>query len=141
MSSIEIGECDKCRKPFEYSLIHNGFNDTVYAYCDKCGCTAFLNFYSGSIPTGLNLPEAGPFDSLIALMLSPCTCGGIFTPNAAPRCPHCGEALSAEAAAQWIEGDSPGTAAGWRWQRTWRGLYCLIVEGNRIDDPWKTVPK
>jgi len=36
------GTCEHCGKAFEYYLIHNGFNESSYAYCDKCGMTALL---------------------------------------------------------------------------------------------------
>jgi hypothetical protein len=36
------GVCDHCSAPFGYYLIHNGFNDTAYGYCDLCGRTALV---------------------------------------------------------------------------------------------------
>lgn len=38
-----VGECERCRSTFAYDLIHNGFADTAYAYCDRCGMTALLS--------------------------------------------------------------------------------------------------
>jgi hypothetical protein len=39
----DIGDCEHCKKKFGYYLIHNGFNDSAYAYCDTCGSTALLD--------------------------------------------------------------------------------------------------
>ena len=37
------GTCESCESSFPYYLIHNGFNDSTYAYCDHCGRLAILN--------------------------------------------------------------------------------------------------
>jgi hypothetical protein len=39
-------------------------------------------------------------------------------------------------AAEWLERNAPGTAMGWRWQRSWRGLYCIIIEDRVVHDNW-----
>ena len=46
----EIGYCNKCGYKFSYELIHNGFNETTYAYCDSCGKVAFLSEHYKNIP-------------------------------------------------------------------------------------------
>jgi hypothetical protein len=43
---------------FSYQLIHNGFSDTAFAYCDRCGRTALLKacecFTAAELPHDLN---------------------------------------------------------------------------------------
>ena len=128
------GTCDRCDQTFEYRLIHSGFNDTAFAYCDSCGGVAFLSIYSRKPPGvvldfGTIAPEVEPF-------LAPCDCGGRFRADAAPRCPNCHQPLSAERATAYIEANAPGTAKGWRWQRAWHGLYALVVENRSVENPW-----
>lgn len=36
------GTCEECGRDFPYYLVHNGFNDSAYAYCEDCGQTALL---------------------------------------------------------------------------------------------------
>jgi hypothetical protein len=129
----DVGECDVCKWGFNYSLIHCGFSDAAFAYCDTCGFTALLSLWSA--PGGLKL-EYGAISPDIQALLKSCPCGGSFGGDAGPRCPHCKAVLSASAATIWIEGNAPGAAKGWRWQRSWKGLYALIVEDRRVDDPW-----
>ena len=40
---LSVGECEHCHGQFGYYLIHSGFNDSNYAYCDFCGKTAVLS--------------------------------------------------------------------------------------------------
>jgi len=44
------GSCEHCRHEFPYALIHNGFNDSAFAYCDACGTTSILSGWFKSIP-------------------------------------------------------------------------------------------
>ena len=37
------GTCESCGHSFDYMLIHNGFNDSAFAYCDSCGMTALFD--------------------------------------------------------------------------------------------------
>jgi len=46
--------------------------------------------------------------------------------------------LSAELAADYIEAQAAGTAKGWRWQRSWDGCYCIIIENRVTNDNWKS---
>jgi hypothetical protein len=69
--------------------------------------------------------------------LEPCPCGGGFVAGSSPRCPHCNQALSAEKAADYIEPQAPGTKKGWRWQRNWHGLYCVVINGKRVNGNFK----
>jgi hypothetical protein len=131
-----VGSCDRCKRSFEYELIHNGFNDSAYAYCDTCGCTAMISGWRPA-PEGTTLRVHQQISKDIEELLEPCRCGGHFTANASPRCPYCKSPLSAVEAATWIEANAPGASKGWRWQRDWAGLYCIIVQENRSSDPWR----
>jgi hypothetical protein len=128
-----IGSCENCLANFKMDLIHNGFNESVYAYCDTCGKTAVLSGWSKQWPQNVKgkhgemNPEMEPF-------LRPCDCGGRFTTGSSPRCPECKKPLSAVLAAEYIERQAPGAKKGWRWQRNWSGMYCVIVEGKRVLD-------
>jgi hypothetical protein len=131
----DIGDCEHCKKQFGYYLIHNGFNDSSYGYCDTCGMTALLDGWKAPKHVRLTLhqsitPEVEP-------SLAQCTCGGTFRAGGSPRCPHCNEPLSAIRAAEYIESQVDGTKKGWRWQRSWTSLYCIIIEDNVAHDVWK----
>ena len=131
------GKCTGCASEFHYSLIHNGFNESAYAYCDRCGKTAILSGWSKAIPESAPIKFHEKITPQVEGFLKPCECGGKFTHDASPRCPHCREELSPVEATTWIERNAPGTAKGWRWQRSWNGIYCIIVEGNEVSDNWK----
>jgi hypothetical protein len=45
--------------------------------------------------------------------------------------------LSPAIASDWIEPNASGTAQGWRWQQNWSGLYCLVIEQQQVDNPWR----
>lgn len=135
----DLGECESCHRTFEYQLLHNGFGDTAYAYCDRCGMIALLNFYSQR-PAGAPLRVHGPIDRETERWLESCSCGGSFRRDASPRCPHCTAPLSAELATRYIEKNAPGTRKGWRWQRSWLGLYAIAVEGRMVSDNWREAP-
>jgi len=124
--------CEACQRSFHYRLIHSGFNDSAYVYCNECGTIALLNAY-GPVPDSFKYQA---ISTELEGHLRRCPCGGRFTRGAAPRCPYCKQALSAHAVAASIEADSPGTAKGWRWQRNWTGLYCVIVEDRVVNDNW-----
>src|SRR5271166_2657291 len=127
MVKDDIGTCDSCGRTFSYQLVHNGFNDSAFAYCDQCGCTAMLSGYHLGIPAAEKLAIHGPVNVEAEELLTPCSCGGSFRATASPRCPHCKSALSADVARAYIEANAPGTKRGWKWQGSWSGLYCLIV--------------
>jgi hypothetical protein len=40
--------------------------------------------------------------------------------------------------AEVFEADAPGTAKGWQWQRSWTGVYFVIIEGRAVYDNWRT---
>jgi len=130
------GSCSCCEKQFGYYLIHNGFNDSSYAYCDLCGEICLLNLWT--LPAGVEIKEYGVVPKNVEALLKPCKCGGTFRKSAAPRCPHCSSTLSATDAAKYIEANALGTKGGWRWQRTWVGLYCIVIEERLSNDCWRT---
>lgn len=134
------GKCDECGALFGYYLIHNGFNDSTYAYCDRCGCTAVLNLLAMEKRLG-ELPKlVVPIPERLESHLSPCQCGGRFRTSGVPRCPRCRHPLSAKRAATWVEKNAPGSRQGWRWQRSWQGLYAIVIGDREVFDPWVAGP-
>jgi len=131
---IDIGICEACRREFHYRLIHNGFNDSAYIYCDQCGrCALFDGGKRSSAPFSPYLHSHIADPSLEAL-LKRCPCGGRLAVAAVPRCPHCRAEIDAVFATGYLERNAPGTKKGWRWQRSWRGLYSVIIEGQVLND-------
>jgi hypothetical protein len=144
MANLRTGSSEHCQKDFRFELWHAGFGDMSYAYCDGCGMVATIDYSNKDLS---KLPPISPhyqvIDTELEPFLHPCACGGRFRKGAFPRCPHCKEPLSAEYAAGHIERSSPGSAKGWRWQRSWVGLYCIAIEDTanpgtlrRIKDPY-----
>lgn len=131
------GVCSTCCHAFGYMLVHNGFNDSAYAYCDQCGGTALFSGYSELVPLAIDVGFHGPLKTAAETLVLPCHCGGRFLGTAAPRCPKCRAALSADQAAIYIERDAPGYSKGWRWQRTWQGLYAIVIDDQLTNDPWR----
>ena len=136
MADDNIGNCSKCPKEFCYLLFHNGFNESAYAYCDKCGKTAVLSGWFDAIPAGANLKIHQKISAEIEPYLKPCECGGHFTQDASPRCPRCLSELSAIEATDFIERNALGTEKGWRWQQNWDGIYCVAIEDNVVNNNW-----
>lgn len=130
-----IGDCEHCKKQFAYYLIHNGFNESAYAYCNTCGVTALLDGWK--VPKGIHMVPHQSITPEIEPHLASCQCGGNFRAGASPRCPHCQQPLSALHAADYIEREAAGTKKGWRWQREWTSLYCIIIEDRVVHDIWK----
>lgn len=134
------GTCEHCGNGFAYYLIHAGFSDSSYAYCDTCGETALLSYWR--VKT-FGIPELAHCFSYQEICtewepyLKSCDCGGSFKKGAAPRCPKCKEQLSPEVAAGYIERNAPGTKKGWHWQRNWHGLYCIVVDNKLVEDSFK----
>ena len=129
-----IGTCEHCRQQFGYYLVHCGFNDSVYAYCDSCSKTAILSLWDKRMPNLQNCPSYEEICSAMEPYLQPCGCGGSFKRGSTPRCPRCNKPLSAVLAAAYIESNSPGSWRGWRWQRNWSGLYCIVIQEKLIAD-------
>jgi hypothetical protein len=134
------GTCEHCGATFSYYLVHNGFNDSTYAYCDTCGRTAILSLSTMEERIG-KLPRlVVPIPNALEQHLVSCGCGGRFRAAGVPRCPACRESLSPESATTWIEGNAPGARHGWRWQRSWHGLYAIVIGENEVFDPWVARP-
>ena len=137
MAKTDVGTCDSCAGQFQYQLLHNGFGDTTFAYCDSCGRTALMSAWYPHVPPEAQLKIHGAVNIEAESLLAHCECGGEFHALASPRCPKCHAKLSAEAATAYIEANALGTAKGWRWQHSWQGLYCIVVEGRSIENPWQ----
>ena len=139
MRELSLGECEHCAKQFSYYLVHAGFNDSSYAYCNECGLTAHLSLYDRRMPK--ELKDCPPFQEIcvdLEKYIQPCGCGGAFKKGASPRCPHCKNPLSAEAAATWIETNAPSRKKGWAWQRNWHETYSIVIENRLVSDNFKS---
>src|SRR5215472_4842743 len=104
-SEGNLGTCEHCLQAFAYRLVHNGFGDSAYAYCDQCGGTVTVDAWSQH-PSNLHLQYQRPLSKGAEPFLKPCPCGGSFRADANPRCPHCKKLLSAELAPKWIEANA-----------------------------------
>lgn len=129
----DVGSCDACAAQFSYHLIHNGFNDSAYAYCDACGCTALLDWYGRS--RNIDFQPFKQNGKEVESRLLPCPCGVHFAADAEPRCPGSSHTLSPTKAASWIELNAPGAAKGWRWQGNWSDAYCIIINQAKVNNP------
>jgi len=133
MRNLDFSTCGNCGKSFGYYLVHSGSNGSCYSYCNRCGMTAILSLHSRRIPS--LPPRCDPFGEIWAGLeehLRACECGGSFKKGSSPRCPHCAQPLSAEAAASYLERNAFGTQKSWRWQRNWCGTYCIVIEHKRV---------
>ena len=133
MSNEATGTCEHCGKSFGYTLLHCGFGDCSYAYCEKCGMTAILSLWDKRMPKlsqGAWGQQEIPTD--LEQYMQPCECGGFFKRGSSPRCPRCSQGLSAEIATTYIERNAPGTKKGWKWQRSWHAMYCMVIENRRV---------
>jgi len=131
------GTCNHCGKTFSYYLVHNGFSDTAYGYCNQCSYSVSLSAWS-AYPHNLNLRFQGPISSEIEPYLKECPCGGIFRAPGGPRCPHCLKEISAVAATSYIEANALGTKKGCRWDRRWDGVYSMVIEDHVVNDWWRS---
>ena len=132
-----IGSCDGCKRDFHYYLIHNGFNDSYYAYCDRCGRTSILDVYAPNFPKIVGKHGFGRIPPELEPHVKPCECGGHLRVEAGPRCPECGRLLSALEAASYIEKNAAGNKKGWRWQKNWSGIYCIVIEEHTVSNNFK----
>jgi DNA-directed RNA polymerase subunit RPC12/RpoP len=129
------GSCDHCGAAFRYQLIHHGFNESAYAYCNQCSFTVLLNGWHPAARR-VNLGIHRRMTPDIEGWLKPCPCGGVFRASADPKCPHCAQSLSSAKATVYIERDAPGTAKGWRWQQSRSGIYSIILNDKLVNDWW-----
>ncbi len=129
MFSLHKGDCEHCSRTYRYMLLHAGFGDFSYAYCDSCGTLAALAYTNRDLS---NLPATTVRHEEIEKgwepYLRPCSCGGSFRKGVSPRCVYCNSPLSADYAAGHIERNSVGATRGWRWQRNWHDMYCMVIE-------------
>lgn len=133
----DIGSCENCNQRFSYALIHNGFNDSAYAYCDTCGCVA-------SSLLGREPPTASRFASTARL---PRTSSGTLIDVAAGvsfELKHRRDARIADTHSRLMSPPDilrrmrQGPRKDGAGNVNWQGLYCIIVEGRSIKAPWKT---
>ena len=82
-----------CGKQFGYYLIHSGFNESAYAYCDQCGETCLLDLWR--LPSTVERMDQGIIPESLEPLLVSCKCGGAFRKEASPRA-NCNSNLSAE---------------------------------------------
>jgi hypothetical protein len=127
------GTCEHCGEDFTIELFHNGFGDNSHAYCEKCGKTAILSGWSKYWPNGVKCTQAEIAQEM-ENHLKRCECGGRFKQGSSPRCPLCKQALSPDRATEYLERQAPGAKKGWRWQRSWSGLYCAVINGQQVID-------
>jgi hypothetical protein len=129
MYKLHRGDCEHCGSIYHYTLLHAGFGDYSYAYCDACGMLATFAYSSSFL---LSLPRLSAqhqaIDTAWESFMRPCKCVGRFRSSAFPRCVFCREPHSAEHAAPHIERNSLGAGRGWRWQKNWTEVYCLAIE-------------
>ena len=131
------GKCSDCQQTFNYTLAGCGFGDCVYAYCDACGQTAILSLWDKRMPRLENCPVQQEMCSALEPYVQDCECGGHFRRGSSPRCSHCKLPLSADLAAAYIEANAEGTKKGWRWQRSWSGVYCMVIDNRVVHDNFK----
>lgn len=56
---IWLGDCEHCHASFRYDLLHSGFGDMSYAYCERCGTAALLSYWNPNCPkTAARMPSA-----------------------------------------------------------------------------------
>ena len=132
------GCCEHCGKAFTFRLIHNGFNESAYAYCADCGTTAILDtLYQDR----QGFPRHRSITAEAEEFIKQCQCGGSFRAGAWPRCPWCNKRLSPECARTYIERSVSGAPKSWRWQNNWEELYCIIIEDRVVLNNWKKSEK
>ena len=127
---VSTGTCEHCRQQFGYWLLHCEFSDSIYAYCDLSGKSAVFSLWDKRMVHQEMCSGMEPY-------LMPCDCGGNFKKGSKPRCPHCNNNLSAEFASSYLERNAPGTQKGWRWQRDWTALDCIVVEDKWIESNFR----
>lgn len=131
--------CPDCGHQFPYDIWHCGFGDDWYLYCNRCGMAALFNHWDNTVAEISKLHNIKGNQGLAPKSLEPfvlpCSCGGVFSLDASPRCPHCARELSAELMTIAIEKNAPGTAKGWRWDRNWKGIYVFVVDKRFVKKP------
>ncbi len=133
--------CEVCRHGYRFGLVDNQINESMYAYCDRCGQT--LLFYDGrpaSYMSGLPYRICTEYEEHIEA----CTCGGRFTRDAEPTCPKCSTALSTAAFEELVmrhigpkgEWNRAGSSSDWRRHG---GQFCMIIGERHVRRIWRDV--
>lgn len=98
---MKIHLCNFCKYQIiiDYpNIIHSGFNDSGFMYCDNCPNILTWSIYdrnyeklvNGKVPWLLNDSEK----NLIEESVIKCESGGNFRFSAKPRCPNCNNIIS-----------------------------------------------
>jgi len=133
--------CKACRHEFRFRLVDNQINESMYAYCDRCGQTVlFYGDRPASYMSGLPYRICTHHEEHIEA----CTCGGRFTRDAEPRCPKCMSVISAAAFEELVqthvgpqgEWNRPGSHSDWRSRG---GQFCMIIEERDVRRIWRDV--
>lgn len=134
------GQCDNCGHRFEWYPIHNGFNNSFYAYCSSCGTTAILDFWGTPLthhPAVAKL-VAGEIPNEIEGLLQHCACGSHFRAGSKPRCPHCAHELLPRVGPS--DADSlplQRKMAGWPLSWTPAQVYCVVINDKVVWNPFQ----
>ncbi len=153
--SENILRCYHCNSSFNFSHSHSGFSDEHFFYCDRCGITAvvewytkeYQQFYKEHIEPSYDPSSVGDLAkfeehtrktrAVLSQHLQPCPCGGRYSVDAIPRCPHCRKAMEWDkvfdqiAEAFRARGYHPENLEG-----GWHGVTCFVFDGRVIVDPW-----
>src|SRR5215469_13380532 len=125
--------CEHCQSRFEYWLCHCGMVESMYAYCDSCGKTAVLSEWDKRMPRLRDCPGQ---QEICAAMESYLLLCDVEVVSKKERLLDL-HILSAELATSYIEANAPGSEKGWRWQRSWIGMYCIVIEDKRVMDNFR----
>lgn len=154
--------CYHCTKPLEFDYHHSGFGDEIFFYCAKCGMVAVIHTYSRQMSegkfyekhnlmkqyNGQNEKSVLAFENNFKKMkvdissrLNKCFCGGQFTAEAIPRCPHCGKELEWDKIIDEIDKNS-GRGGQPRFReclkKGWHDVYYFVFNGKQVNNNWKT---
>lgn len=129
--------CPTCKHSYYGRVLHAGFDDSEFLYCDRCFRIALLSIYSRSadillrlaVPALWSWRESAASRIEIEASLRGCECGGRFTFDAVPKCFNCQSVLPLETILEAFG------AHGW-WGVGWRGFYCLIQEEHLVQNPY-----
>jgi hypothetical protein len=111
--------CEACGQTVAFTVLNLGPGVEPFLYCDRCP-NLVLRPEDADLAAALGGDHAPSPEQMKQLYedlerrLPPCPCGGRFSLQAQPHCPHCGQALSADARvndlsliatqAAWIQG-------------------------------------
>src|SRR5262245_17088135 len=79
------GQCETCGKEFAYFLVHNGFNDSAYSYCNSCGRASILSGWYDKIPAVAKLKLHHAIPETTEPHLEKCEYGRSGRPSMAMR--------------------------------------------------------